>query len=103
MIYLISKQTSLFSERYSIITVEESFNIINNLGNIRGLDTETTGLNPHQKELLTVQIGNKENQVVIDCTTIDISLYSILPIRFIYSCTAPIHLNFLSFLTIRSL
>ncbi len=75
MIYLISKQTSLFSERYNIITVEESFNIINNLGNIRGLDTETTGLNPHQKELLTVQIGNKENQVVIDCTTIDISLY----------------------------
>ena len=75
MIYLISKQTSLFSERYNIITVEESFNIINNLGNIRGLDTETTGLNPHQKELLTVQIGNKGNQVVIDCTTIDISLY----------------------------
>ena len=75
MIYLISKQTSLFSKRYNIITVEESFNIINNLGNIRGLDTETTGLNPHQKEILTVQIGNKENQVVIDCTTIDISLY----------------------------
>lgn len=76
MIYLISKQATLFnSNSYKIISVQESFNIINSLGNIRGLDTETTGLNPHQKELLTVQIGNKEHQVVIDCTTIDITLY----------------------------
>lgn len=33
------------------------------------------GLNPHTKALLTVQIGTKENQVVIDCTTINIWEY----------------------------
>lgn len=35
------------------------------------------GLNPHTKALLTVQIGTKENQVVIDCTTINIWEYKI--------------------------
>lgn len=75
MIYLVSKQVSLFSENYKIISVKESFDIISKMNNIRGLDTETSGLNPHHKDLLTVQIGNKESQIVIDCTTTDITLY----------------------------
>ena len=43
MIYLVTKQTTLFeSENYKIISVEESLRLLNSL-NIVGLDTETTG------------------------------------------------------------
>lgn len=76
MIYLVTNTKSLFkSSKYKCISIEDSINIINTIGDIRGLDTETTGLNPHIKELLTVQIGNKKNQVVIDCTTVNIANY----------------------------
>jgi DNA polymerase I-like protein with 3'-5' exonuclease and polymerase domains len=34
------------------------------------LDTETTGLDEHTKKILTIQLGNKENQVVFDWTTL---------------------------------
>lgn len=34
------------------------------------LDTETEGLDCHTKRLLTIQLGNKENQVVFDWTTL---------------------------------
>lgn len=37
------------------------------------LDTETEGLDCHTKRLLTVQLGNKENQVVFDWTTLSSS------------------------------
>ena len=73
MIYLVTKAKTLFkSSKYECISIEKSKEIINSMGKIRGLDTETKGLNPHTKALLTVQIGTKENQVVIDCTTINI-------------------------------
>ena len=41
---------------------------------IVGLDTETEGFDVYTKKLLSVQIGDYENQVMIDCTTIDIRL-----------------------------
>ena len=76
MIYLVTKAKTLFkSSKYECISIEKSKEIINSMGKIRGLDTETMGLNPHTKALLTVQIGTKENQVVIDCTTINIWEY----------------------------
>jgi DNA polymerase-1 len=37
-----------------------------------GVDTETTGFDPHKDKVLTLQLGHKENQFVIDVTTIDI-------------------------------
>ena len=40
-----------------------------------GLDTETEGFSPFLKKLLLLQLGNRDFQVVIDCTTIDINLY----------------------------
>lgn len=77
MIYLVTNSPQLFDSSYfTIITIEKSKEIVKSLGKILGLDTETTGLNPHTKELLTVQIGNKEHQIVIDCTTISIEEYS---------------------------
>ena len=75
MIYLVTKQTELFSNNtYKIISVEESLQLLNTL-TIVGLDTETSGLDPYTKDLITVQLGCFDFQVVIDCKTIDITLY----------------------------
>jgi DNA polymerase I-like protein with 3'-5' exonuclease and polymerase domains len=75
MIYLVTKQSFLTESKiYKIITVEESLTLLQKLENV-GFDTETQGLDPWTKKLLLVQLGCKEFQVVIDCTTIDILLY----------------------------
>lgn len=75
MIYLVTKQTELFTnDVYTIIGVEESLKLLSPL-NIVGLDTETEGFSPFLKKLLLLQLGNRDFQVVIDCTTIDIKLY----------------------------
>lgn len=62
------------TENYQVISVGKSLDILNNL-DIVGVDTETEGLDPYTKKLLLLQLGNYNNQVVIDCTTIDIQLY----------------------------
>jgi DNA polymerase I-like protein with 3'-5' exonuclease and polymerase domains len=77
MIYYVTGQRELFEypgAKYKCITVEESFEVLNPLS-IVGLDTETTGTEIWTGRLLLLQLGNKENQVVIDCTTIDINQY----------------------------
>lgn len=78
MIYCVTGQRELFGwysgAKYKCITVEESFEVLNPLS-IVGLDTETTGTEIWTGRLLLLQLGNKENQVVIDCTTIDINQY----------------------------
>lgn len=75
MIYLVTKQQSLWtSDRYKVISPEEALKILEPL-NIVELDTETMGLDPYTKELLTVQLGCAEFQVVIDCTSVDIHLF----------------------------
>ena len=75
MIYLVTNQRTLFeSEIYKVISVEESLRLLNPL-TIVGLDTETQGFSPFLKKLLLLQLGNKDFQVVIDCTTVDVTLY----------------------------
>lgn len=75
MIYLVTKQQSLWaSDRYKVISPEEALKILEPL-TIVELDTETMGLDPYTKELLTVQLGCAEFQVVIDCTSVDIHLF----------------------------
>lgn len=77
MIYFVTGQRELFEfsdAKYKCISVEESLKILEPL-QIVGLDTETTGTEIWQGKLLTLQLGNKENQVVIDCLTIDINRY----------------------------
>jgi DNA polymerase I len=75
MIYLVTNQKTLFeNENYKIISVEESLRLLDPL-TIVGLDTETQGFSPFLKKLLLLQLGNRDFQVVIDCTTIDITLY----------------------------
>ena len=74
MIYLVTNQRTLFeSEIYKVISVEESLRLLNPL-TIVGLDTETQGFSPFLKKLLLLQLGNKDFQVVIDCTTVDVTL-----------------------------
>lgn len=77
MIYFVTGQRELFEfpdAKYKCISVEESLKILEPL-RIVGLDTETTGTEIWQGKLLTLQLGNKENQVVIDCMTIDVKQY----------------------------
>lgn len=75
MIYLVTKQQSLWaSDRYKVISAEEALELLAPL-NVVGLDTETMGLDPYTKELLTVQLGCADFQVVIDCTSVDIHLF----------------------------
>ena len=75
MIYLVTKQQSLWaSDRYKVISAEEALELLAPL-NVVELDTETMGLDPYTKELLTVQLGCADFQVVIDCTSVDIHLF----------------------------
>lgn len=77
MIYFVTGQRELFEfpdAKYKCISVEESLKILEPL-RVVGLDTETTGTEIWQGKLLTLQLGNKENQVVIDCMTINVKQY----------------------------
>lgn len=77
MIYFVTGQRELFEfpdAKYKCISVEESLKILEPL-QIVGLDTETTGTEIWQGKLLTLQLGNKENQIVIDCLTVNVKLY----------------------------
>lgn len=75
MVYLVTKQQSLWaSDRYKVISAEEALELLAPL-NVVELDTETMGLDPYTKELLTVQLGCADFQVVIDCTSVDIHLF----------------------------
>lgn len=77
MIYFVTGQRELFEfpdVKYKCISVEESLRILEPI-RVVGLDTETTGTEIWQGKLLTLQLGNKENQVVIDCMTTDVKQY----------------------------
>lgn len=77
MIYFVTGQRNLFEfpdAKYKCISVEESLKILEPL-HIVSLDTETTGTEIWTGKLLLLQLGNKENQVVIDCLTIDVNQY----------------------------
>ena len=74
-IYLVTTQEQLFkNDLYKIIGVEESLRLLEPL-KVVGLDTETEGFSPFLKKLLMLQLGNKDFQVVIDCTTVDVRRY----------------------------
>ena len=75
MIYLVTANLELFdNEVYTIVDVEKSLSLLNPLSTV-GLDSETSGLRVHEDKLLSLQLGCREFQVVIDCTTINILFY----------------------------
>lgn len=74
-IYLVTKNRELFnSEVYKIIGVDESLSLLEPL-KIVGVDTETSGLNCHKDNLLSLQLGCFDFQIVVDCLTIDVTAY----------------------------
>lgn len=79
MIYFVSKQKIIddFTDDIKQITAEESLDIISKWGMMLQYDSETSGRDARICKLLCAQLGNFEgtDQIVIDCTTIDIMLY----------------------------
>lgn len=70
MIYLVSRNKSLFgSSYYKEVDFSTAIQVLQPLKLVQ-FDTETQGLDPFTKKLLTVQLGNRENQVVFDWTTL---------------------------------
>ena len=77
MIYLVTNsdlQYDYLDNGIHPITVEESLVLLNSKS-ILGVDTETEGFYPQKHDLLLLQMGDKHHQVVVDCKTIDISVY----------------------------
>ncbi len=78
MIYLVTKEQELFDNPlYELISVEESLKIIGSFGKCFQFDTETDGKDAHINNVLLAQFGSvdKQIQVVVDCTTIDLCVY----------------------------
>lgn len=74
MIYLVSNNRELFkSDKYEYLSPEKAVKLLSN-ESLLGADTETEGMNPYNKKLLTIQLGTEEFQIVWDCTTVDIQL-----------------------------
>lgn len=65
MIYLVSNNSLFKSDNYTNIECISAINLLSDLKFIQ-LDTETQGLDPHTKKLLTLQLGCKDFQVVFD-------------------------------------
>lgn len=74
MIYLVSNQILEESDKWIRTSVKEALTLLAPLDKV-GIDTETMGFDPYTKELLMVQLGCYDFQVVIDCTTVDINLF----------------------------
>lgn len=76
MVYLVTTQRQLF-ETYKDITicsVDKSLSVLWFLDSI-GVDTETEGLDCHIDGLICLQLGDKNNQFVIDLESVSIACY----------------------------
>ena len=65
MIYLVSNQTNAFGGEFTQVTLSAAIAMLDTLEFI-GTDTETKGLDCFTKDLLTIQLGNKDIQIVFD-------------------------------------
>ena len=77
MIYLVTLEQKLYENpEYKTISVEESLQLMKDC-KVLQYDSETTGRDARICSILCVQFGNKEKdfQIVVDCTTIDITIY----------------------------
>lgn len=77
MIYLVTLEQKLFENpEYKTISVEESLQLMKDC-KVLQYDSETDGKDARICNILCIQFGNKEKdfQIVVDCTTIDITIY----------------------------
>jgi len=81
MVYLISKTYNEFLNQHTDIilpgTIEDVFDYFKDKESI-AVDTETTGFDVHTCKLLTLQLGDFENQFVINATEFDIQPFKAL-------------------------
>lgn len=74
MIYLVSREHALFkSDKYEELSPEDAIKMLKQ-EKILGADTETEGLCPVSKKLLSIQLGNEEFQIVWDCVSYPITM-----------------------------
>lgn len=74
MIYVVTTQILPPSDIFEVITPEYALQLLEPL-RVVGLDTETMGFDPYTKQLVLLQLGCYDFQVVIDCTTIDVKFF----------------------------
>lgn len=76
MIYLVTTQKSLFeiSHGISFAEIKDCLNYFKDHEEI-AVDTETEGFDPYTKDILSLQLGDSENQYVIDLSSVSISCF----------------------------
>lgn len=76
MIFLVTNQTSLVSgdTLYTLASVQDVLDYFKNHDAV-ALDTETTGFDPHTTKVISLQLGDRDNQFVIDTLTVNILLF----------------------------
>lgn len=73
MKYIVSKDYK--GDLFKTISVQESIELLDKMGNIIGIDTETLGLDCHSDKITLLQFGTIEDQLIIDCVSTDITNY----------------------------
>ena len=73
MIYVVTNDISKFKESpiYKFASVENFTKYLLKQEEL-AVDTETRGFDPHTKALISLQVGDYNNQFVVDCETVDI-------------------------------
>jgi len=95
MIYVVSQSQELFADACERISVEESIKLLEPYNKIQ-LDTETTGIDSRIDSILTLQLGTKDFQIVIDATTIPLRKYKeLIEKKFIVGHNLKFDLQFL--------
>lgn len=80
MIYLVSKELKPPSVDVKMMSIEDSLKLVRSWPVVQ-FDTETTGLDPHECSLTSMQFGYKDfktgesTQIVVDCGSVDPKLY----------------------------
>ena len=74
MVYVVTQQILPESNKYQIVSPQAALHMLEPLRKV-GLDTETRGFDPYTKELIMLQLGCYEFQVVIDITTVSIEFF----------------------------
>lgn len=75
MIYLVGDYSRLLgSPLFSLASIQDVLEYFKDKPYVC-VDTETQGRDPHSKKILSLQLGDKDNQFVIDCRTIPIHYF----------------------------
>ena len=95
MIYIVSSQKRLNTDEIQEGTVEQCLEYFKDKEEV-SCDTETSGFCPYKNNLLSLQLGDYNNQFVIDCLTIDIKIFKeLLESKIILFHNAKFDLRFL--------